>query len=145
MSNHPQLLLSYLSDIDKKYVLIKAEKSSDILLGIITTLINFKSEELISVCFTPNEISLIVSTSTYKKYFDGNYYVSNEYYAIAIDSASGDIDTPGILAKVTQIFAEYKISILCISTYCNNFILFESSDLEKYRSMISNCMFVTAI
>ena len=65
------------------------------------------------------------------------YIVSEKgYYCIKIECILS-LSSIGIIASISQLFAEHDICILIVSTYSTDYILVKSNDLEKAVSLLN--------
>lgn len=58
-----------------------------------------------------------------------------EYISILFNT-EGLLTETGVLASLTQMFSDHDISILSISTYGYNYILFPVEDHDKFLNMV---------
>lgn len=134
-----------LTNRTETYILVKST-SVDIILKPMMRIMLEETSELVSFTKSPDEISLIISKPSFTKYFinddeinqkieNCDIYSTEDYNALSFNT-SGLLECAGVLQILTGIFAKYDISILCLSTYAYNYILFPSCQVDRFHKMI---------
>lgn len=103
----------------------------DGLMFYLTKIIFYEKPEFINFHYNTNdnERSLLISEDSFeiiKPILDKNSVAyTKRYYCAYITNTYGMLDDTGLVRKLSTDFAEAKIPILYITTYNNNFILFD--------------------
>ena len=147
----------YLEALEGRYVLVKVEKVELMLRPLLLVLLSSapsgedaapSSEGVFSLTMDEKEVSMILTESMFERHFSSLsthddhtpvMSVSDRYSIIRVDTENPGLNQHGILARITEVFAQYSISVFCLSTFSANYILIPSSDdvNERFRAMIS--------
>lgn len=124
----------------EEYLLVRVNNIDKALPGILKLILKSDDTNLFSYTQSrnPDEISMIMSVSDYEQHFQNNRdcWCSEKYVAIQFDTGEL-LNESGVLSKLTQKFAEHRISILNITTYAYNYFLFPSDEFINFQKMIS--------
>ena len=122
-----------LAILPDKFTILKADDLCDILQPLL--LVILENGNFISFTKSEKELSLVVSANDFDKFFDSDKVYKLDYYIGLTFDTNGLIDQAGILSRLTRLFAEWNISILCISTFDYNYILLPENDFDKFTKM----------
>ena len=116
----------------------------DGLMYYLTKLIFYERPEFINFHYNTNdnERSLLISEdgfSIIKPILDRNSVpYTKRYYCAYILNTYEFLDDTGLVQKLSSLFAEAKIPILYITTYNNNFILFDEEFYEQSLALLNS-------
>lgn len=128
-----QHLFQYdLDQVPGEYYLVKSNKLDEIYYALTQCLIHEK--DLISLSRNENEVSLIVEKHAFNAYCSNFNHIGP--YRCLLFHTTGCLNESGILAQLTRQFTHYDISILCVSTYAYNYILYPETDHVNFQKMI---------
>ena len=105
-------------------------------------ILNKSLGSVLSVTFTDKEVSMILTTDLYNKYFRNytmicdNIYSSESYKGFLVTTKNPGLNEVGLLSKLTNIFSENGISILTLSTYLGNYIFYPSDFEQNFKKML---------
>jgi hypothetical protein len=92
-----------------------------------------KDKEFFSITVTRNEISLVCTENNVPK----DCTAQTGFRAMRVKGTL-EFSLTGILAKISGILADEKISIFALSTYETDYIFVDENDLEKGISALEN-------
>ena len=125
----------YLTKLTGKYYLVSSPKKENILTIILKTLL---SNSLFSITQEPDgSCSLFIEEELKNNIQDEIGYFTEPYYSLEITTENPGLNEAGMLAEISDIFAKYKIPILCNSTYYCNYISYPIDSHDNLIKMVN--------
>lgn len=125
----------YLSILPSKYSII--EENANILEPFIKLIYSenkITPDEFFQIYWSSTEISIILPTRLTD--FFQTEKVLNNYLAFRCDTENPGLEEIGVLAGITKLFKQYQISLLIISTFNYNYILFPDDFYQTFLKLL---------
>lgn len=123
----------YLTQLVGKFYLVSSPKKENILTILLKTLL---SEGLFSITQEPDGSCSLLIEEGFKNKLPEECYFTEPYQCLEITTENPGLNEPGMLAEISEIFAKYKIPILCNSTFYCNYISYPVNSYDNLMKMI---------
>jgi len=106
------------------------------------SILNKSFGSILSITFTDQEVSMILTVNLYNTYFKNygivynNIYLSEVYTGFCVTTKNPGLNEIGLLSRLTDIFSKNNIPILTLSTYLGNYVFYPSDFEENFKEMM---------
>lgn len=142
MSQHDHILAKFIIKFDPRQYVIMKINNIDVVIAPILRYMLESRDELFSLTMSHDETSLVTTRERAMKIMamSENAVVSPNiiYNVITFDTDVPSLMLCGVLELIIGKFARKQISVVVMSTYEKNYIMFDSGDLERVKELVSD-------
>lgn len=132
----PNKTIYFLQKLPHEYTLFKIEKNlADNALRTILSLL--LSDAIYTIVSNTKEISILKQQNSDIN-IEGSYTDPEDYYCLELTTSNPMLSETGLLAKISNFFADNDIPILCVSSYSTNHIYYPKCKHDELLLAISN-------